>query len=326
MTAEEKLKLIEAVTSSGLSRKEALAALDLKPATFYRWQRKFKDNGLLGLKDRSSTARRVWNQILSEEEDLILNQALKLPELSARELSFKITDKEGFSVSESSVYRILKAHGLIKDRSVRGFPAGDEYRVKTKRVNEQWQTDATYLFIVDWGWWYLISVLDDYSRKIVAWILRSTNTGEDFSDAVCLGLVKSNLKDADPQPRLVSDRGPALVSETFNDTLSELGIKHIFASAYHPQTNGKIERYHKSMKEKVKLNVYDLPASLKSEVGKFISHYNKRRYHEAIGNVTPDDVYYGRREMIIETRRKLKIETLKKRKVKNREIKLIKEA
>ena len=83
----------------------------------------------------------------------------------------------GLRVSESSVYRVLKRHGLMREVNVVGFPAGKEYRVKTKRVNEQWQSDASYFFVVGWGWYYLISVLDDYSRMILAWELKSRHEG-----------------------------------------------------------------------------------------------------------------------------------------------------
>ena len=203
---------------------------------------------------------------------------------------------------------------------MRGFPAGPEYHTKTSRKNEQWQTDATYLFIVDWGWWYLISVLDDFTRKIVAWVLKSTMTANDFSEAVELAYERAKIQPDDLKPNLVSDRGPALISEDFNDYLKEKGIKHILASPYQPQTNGKIERYHRSMKEKVKQNVYDAPEKLKAEVGKYISYHNKHRYHEALGNVTPDDVWYGRRDLILKQRSKLKIETLANRKIKNKNL------
>lgn len=322
MNAEEKHRLLEAVKGSGLPTRDALRTLDVPKATYYRWKKKQAQNGMLGLTDKPSIPRRPWNKLLDQERDIVLNTALKKLELSSRELAFFITDSQGFSVSEKSVYRILKKHGLIETIESKTFPAKHEYHTKTTRVNEQWQTDATYLFIVDWGWWYLISVLDDYSRKIMAWRLQKSMKAEDFSEVVELAYRKAEIKAEDEiKPRLVTDRGPALISEDFNGYLKEKGIHHILASPYHPQTNGKIERYHRSMKERVLLNVYDAPTKLKVEIGKYISHHNKRRYHEALGNVSPDDVYYGRRDRILEARSKLKIETLRRRKIKNQELK-----
>jgi len=121
-------------------------------------------------------------------------------------------------------------------------------------------------------------------------------------------------------PKLVSDRGPALISDDFKCYLKAKEIHHILASPYHPQTNGKIERYHKSLKSKVKLVECEAPEALEAEVGAFISYYNTQRYHEALGNVTPDDVYYGRRSVIVRKRKEVKVETMNRRKEMNKKM------
>ena len=311
MSQDEKVQLLRTVASSPLSVKETLERLDLSARTYYRWKSKFESVGLVGLEDKARRSVTCWNALLGSEREKILELALINPEWSPREISCQITDKEGFSVSESTVYRILRAKGWIKPRLLKTFRASAEYRIKTPYPNQQWQTDASYILVKNWGWYYLISVLDDYSRKILAWRLQSSMDAGAFSDVVEEACEVAGLDMR--MPRLVTDRGPALISAAFGEYLEAKGIGHILASPYHPQTNGKIERYHRSIKERVNLLVWEYPDKLKSEIGRFIHYYNSQRYHEALGNVTPDDVYYGRRNQILLKRKELKAKTYQRR-------------
>ena len=319
MSAQHKLEILRVVQGSDLPVRQVLAQIGIASSTYYRWRGRFRREGTVGLVDRPAGKRSVWNRVLPEERARVYEVALLYPEWSSRELSCHISDKCGFSVSESTVYRLLKARGLIKPVEVKTFPAGSEYTVKTSRPNEQWQSDATYMLVKNWGWYYLISVLDDFSRRIIAWRLQSTMTTEAFSEVIEDACEETGMDDVPTQQRarLVTDRGPALISRTFGEYLEARGLGHILASPYHPQTNGKIERYHRSCKERVNLVVWETPSELEGEIGAFIDWYNARRYHEALGNVTPDDVYFGRKDSIITRRRKLKAKTLARRRVRN---------
>ena len=319
MPPENKLEILRLVESLDIPIKDALSRLDVSPTTFYRWRRKFRREGTDGLRDLSPYKGSVWNSTLPEEYEKILEIAMLFPEWSPREISCHIADNCGFTTSESTVYRKLKKLGWIKPRVVKTFPAGPEYKVKTKRPNQMWQTDASYLLVKNWGYYYLISVLDDYSRKILAWRLQTCMDADAFSEVVEEAYEMTGVADLPEhsRPRLLSDNGPALISKSFGEYLEAKGIGHIFASPYHPQTNGKIERYHRSCKEKVNLIVWETPDELEKEIARFISYYNSSRYHEAIGNVTPDDVYYGRRESIKERRAKLQKKTIARRRIKN---------
>jgi transposase InsO family protein len=312
MAAEQKLQVLEEVQSSGLSTRTVLRQMGIAPSTYYRWRGAYEREGLSGLEDRSSNCLRVWNRLTQHEHATVVEQAILHPEESPRQIAFIVTDRCGFSVSESTVYRILKAKGLIPDRVLKGFPAAEQYRDKPKRVNEQWQIDATYMKIVGWGWYFLISVLDDVSRRILAWRLQVKMDAASYSEVIQDALEESGLDKAPRirKPRLLSDNASGLVGREFQEYIDAVGLRHICASSYHPQTNGKIERYHRSLKERVLLVIHGYPWELANEIRDFVIYYNTQRYHEALGNVTPDGVYFGRKEEILEQRRNLKKQTL----------------
>ncbi|MBI4833569.1 MAG: DDE-type integrase/transposase/recombinase [Planctomycetes bacterium] len=322
MSLEEKLTIINAIESSKFTVREACAKLDLSEATYYRWRKKLRLNGLLGLQDKSSANKgKPWNTLMEAEKDKVFEVATLYPEWSCRQIACWISDNYGFTISEATAYRILKKKGWIKVKEENGFPALKEYHIKTVRPNQQWQTDATYLLVKNWGWYYLISVLDDYSRRIMAWDLKASMDYEAFSDVVEMACQESKLEYAPIEQKeivkLLTDRGPALMSRPFEEYLKARRIGHIKASPHHPQTNGKIERFHRSAKERVSLVLWGSPEELKSEIKKFIDFYNGVRYHEAIGNVTPNDVYFGRKEQVLVKRELLKSETLNRRKLFN---------
>ena len=190
--------------------------------------------------------------------------------------------------------------------------AGDTFQHPSKRVNELWQTDFTYFKIIGWGWYYLSTILDDYSRFIVAWRLCTSMSASDVADTLDDALCFTGLDQVKVRhkPRLLSDNGPCYISGELSDYLQANGMTHTRGRPYHPQTQGKIERWHRSMKNQILLNNYYLPGELQEHLQRFITYYNHERYHESLDNLTPADVYYGRGQEILDQRHTIKLDTL----------------
>jgi putative transposase len=225
------------------------------------------------------------------------------------------TDAEKTFVSEASVYRILKAEGLVTSPAFIVMKAADAFANPTTAINQLWQTDFTYLKVTGWGWFYLSTVLDDFSRYIVAWKLCATMTASDVTATLDLALQASGLDQvgADRRPRLLSDNGPSYIANDLSEWLETQGMRHTRGKPYHPMTQGKIERWHLSLKSRILLENYYLPGDLERAVADFVDHYNHRRYHESLDNITPADVYFGRGARILERRRKIKRQTIEHR-------------
>jgi transposase InsO family protein len=305
MSLVEKAAILAQVESQSRGKRQALAQLGVPKSTYYRWRRRQPD---------SRNRRRPWNRITPEEEDKVLAVARESPEFSSRQLSAWITDNEGFAVSESTVYRILRREGLVK-RQEQQLIAGKEYHTKTTRPHQMWSTDASYFRVVGWGYYYLVTVMDDYSRFILGWKLQKDMSANSLIEVVQEAVDATGMTDVPVEDRskLLSDNGAGYVSRAFQDYLRLVGIGHILAAPFHPQTNGKVERYQQSLKREVNQLPYELPSQLERAIADFVDYYNYRRYHKALGNVTPADVLYGRREEILQRRKETQILTINHR-------------
>ena len=277
-SASEKYEIIQLVERSDLSVRKTLAHLDIHRSTFYNWLQRYRDEGVDGLNDMKPVTDSAWNKIPAVHRTAIVDLALDL-----------IT---------SPAYILMQA--------------SDKFQQPTLRVNEMWQTDFRYFKIIGWGWYYLSSVLDDYSRFIVAWRLCASMSALDVSNTlddarVFTGIDQVKVKH---RPRLLSDNGPCYIAGELSDYLAGHGMTHTRGRPYHPQTQGKIERWHRSMKNIILLENYYLPGELKAALQKFVDYYNHERYHESLKNLTPADVFYGRGQEILDQREKIKLATL----------------
>jgi len=280
-SAAEKMEIIRLVEGTDLPVRATLRQLGVPRSTFYGWYQRYIEAGFNGLKDKQPARRASWNRIAERIKDQVLELALERTDLSPRELACRFTEERRYFVSESSVYRILKAADLITSPAYVLMSASDAFQHPTTRVHEMWQTDFTYFRIVGWGWYYLSTVLDDFSRYIIAWKLSPTMGVGDVKATLDRALTVTGVEQVRVRhrPRLLSDNGPPYVSGELREYLAERQMRHTRGAPYHPQTQGKIERY-----------------------------------HESLDNVTPADVYFGRQYAVLSERAKIKRLTMQKRK------------
>ena len=320
--AAEKAEIIRLVEQSHLPARQTLDRIGVSRSTFYRWYDLYQMGGPEALEDKPSRPSRVWNRIPVQIHDQIIELALEESELSPRELAVRFTETKGYFVSEASVYRLLKAHDLITSPAFIVMKAANTFKDKTTAPNEMWQTDFSYFKIIGWGWVYLSTILDDFSRYVIAWKLCTTMKAQDVTDTLELALTASGCDQANVRhkPRLLSDNGSSYISADLAEWLGNQDMKHVRGAPHHPQTQGKIERWHQTLKNRILLENYFLPGDLEARIGAFIEHYNHHRYHESLGNVTPADAYFGRATQILAERERIKRQTIEHRRLQHRKI------
>ena len=258
--ASEKFEIIRIVEQSHLPVRRTLAQIGIPPTIFYRWYDRYIENGPEGLEDRPSRPSKVWNRIPDPVRDQIVDLALNEPDLSPRELAVRFTDAKKYFVSQASVYRLLKSYDLIASPAYVVVKAADEFSNKTTRPNQMWQTDLTYLKVLGWGWFYLSTVLDDFSRYIVGWKLCTNMGADDVSATLDIALAASGCDSVAlrHKPRLLSDNGPGYIADDLAKYLGKHGMDHVRGAPSRPQTQGKIERWHQTLKNRILLENYFL--------------------------------------------------------------------
>jgi transposase InsO family protein len=299
-------RILKEIRRSGLPLSAACKASGISRSTYYRWLRSARS-------PEPPRRRSSWNALSQAERAQILSASDAHPEWKPRQIAYDLTDRGSWSVSESTVYRVLKAAGRVVPRQEERCGAEQEYWDKPQRVHEQWQADFTDFLVPSWGWYHDGGVLDDRSRFLLHHELRAHEKAEDAVEVVD-GAVEFALGTHSRFARhIVSDHGKCFESRDTHGYLRLKGIRPVHARAHHPQTLGKLERLHRTMEEQVNLHVYDSPWQLRRAIDRFYRFYNYERYHESLGNVTPADVYFGRAEGILARRKALKARTMDER-------------
>jgi len=286
--------------------------LGIKSSKFYDWKKRYgKVN-----EHNSWIPRDFWLE--DWEKQAIINFFLSHPDEGYRRLAFMMIDADVVAVSPSSVYRVLSAEGLLRKWKPGSSSKGDGFKGPS-RPHEHWHIDISYLNIRG-TFYYLCSILDGYSRYIIHWEIRESMTEADVE----IVLQRAREKFPNENLRIISDNGPQFIAKDFKEFIRISGMDHVRISPYYPQSNGKIERWHQSLKRecirpKCPLSLEDA----RRIVGNFVNHYNTKRLHSSIGYITPKDKLEGREVEIFAKRERKLQQARENRKIRRQEQKQV---
>jgi len=293
--------------TSGISISKFILWLSISSSKFYSWRSRY---GRVN-EHNSWIPRDFWLE--DWEKEAIIEFYLKHPDEGYRRLTYMMLDKDIAYVSPSTTYRVLSNAGLLykwnRNKSLKGtgFRGPD-------RAHQHWHIDISYLNIRG-TFYYLLSIIDGYSRYIIHWEIRESMRESDVE----IVIQRAREKFPEVNPRIISDRGPQFVAKEFKEFIRLSGMDHVLTSPYYPQSNGKKERWYRTLKSecirpKTPLSVEEA----REVVFEFVEYYNTRRLHSAIGYITPIDKLNGRELEIFASRDK-KLDQARARRKANRE-------
>ena len=292
-----------------LPQKSFVAWIGLAKGKYYDWKKRYgKAN-----EHNGKIPRDFWLE--DWEHEAILDFHDRHPLEGYRRLTFMMLDQDIVAVSPTSVYRVLKKAGRLDRWNHKPSSKGRGFR-QPEKPHLHWHVDVAYVNLGG-TFYYLTSVLDGYSRYLVHWELRESMTEQDIE------IVLQRAREAHPEaaPRVITDNGPAFLARDFKLFLREAGMTHVKTSPYYPQSNGKVERWHRTVKSDVLRRFQpEDPGQARQALEEFARHYNQIRLHSAIGYVTPADMLAGKQQAIWDERDR-KLETAREqRRLRRRQV------
>jgi len=291
---------------SGIGVGRFIKWLEINSSKFYDWKQRHGQKN----HHNAPTPRTFW--LREWEKEAILAYYADHPDEGYRRLAYMMLDADVVAVSPSSVYRVLKQAKVLKKWAKRSSKKGKGFH-QPSAPHKHWHIDVSYINICG-TFYYLCGILDGYSRYVVHWEIRESMTEADVE----VILERAREKFPEAKPRIISDNGPQFVAKSFKEYIRTCGMTHVRTSPFYPQSNGKIERWHKSLKtECIRPKTPLSLADARRIVNRFVKCYNTERLHSAIGYVTPQDKLEGR-EVAIFADRKRKLAEARTKRARNR--------
>jgi transposase InsO family protein len=274
-----------------LPQRRLLGWIELATSKFYQWRERYgqanEHNGLV--------PRDWW--LSAEEQQAILAYHDRHPLEGYRRLAFMMLDDDVAAASPSTVYRVLKQAGRLDRRAVAPSKKGTGF-VQPLQAHQHWHIDVSYINLAG-TFYFLCTVLDGFSRYIVHWELRETMKEQEVETIVQRALEKF----PGVTPRIISDNGPQFIARDFKEFIRVTGMTHVRTSPFYPQSNGKLERWHGSLKQECIRPA--CPADVeeaRQRIAAFVDHYNHARLHSALSYITPADKLNGLGDVIFAER------------------------
>jgi len=272
-----------------------VAWLEISPSKYYDWKQRYGEKN----RHNAPVPRRCW--LAEWEKDAILAYYAEHQEEGYRRLTYMMLDADVVAVSPSSVYRVLKAAAVLRKWGKTISKKGQGFN-QPQAAHQHWHIDIAYINIYG-TFYYLCTLLDGYSRYVVHWKIRESMTEADVEVILPRACARAREKFPQARPRIISDNGPQFIAKSFKEYIRICGMTHVRTSPYYPESNGKIERWHKSLKrECIRLTTPLTLEDARRVVRKFVTTYNTQRLHSAIGYVTPEDKLAGREGRIFAAR------------------------
>ena len=278
-------------SKAGIAKSKLLKMIPLNKGRFYDWCKRYgkvnEHNALI--------PRDHWLE--QWETEAIINYFKQHPLEGYRRLTYMMMDDGIVAVSPSSIYRILRKEGLLDRWKNKASKKGTGF-IQPLKPHEHWHVDISYINICG-TFYYLFSILDGCSRFIVNWDIREAMKEQDVEVII----QQAREKYPDANPRIISDNGPQFIAKDFKEFVRMTGMSHVRTSPFYPQSNGKLERYHRTVKGNcIRKQAIETLDQAKGLIARFTDKYNNQRLHSAIGYVTPKDKLQGTDSSILRAR------------------------
>ena len=298
------------VTQTGYTKLYFIHLLGLVKSKFYQWVSRYGK----ATDHNNQIPRDYW---LNEDDKKLIIDYFKEHSLEGyRRLTYMMMDSKVIAVSPSTTYRVLSTEGLLDQWNSKPSKKGTGF-IHPTEAHEHWHIDISYLNFQG-TFYYLFSILDGFSRSILQWDIRESMKEQDVEHI----LQQAREKYPGTKPRIISDNGPQFIAKDFKEFIRLTGMTHVKTSPYYPQSNGKLERWHKSLKSDCIREIKPQTiCELKSNVADYINHYNHVRLHSALGYITPGDKLNGHADEIFIRRETQLAEARADRKSRNKQAK-----